>query len=277
MSGIAAWKSDAAANVPRIAFDGSRRRRIFLMRHGDVSYVNPEGSRVSDSNAVPLTPWGREQATATGKALAGVSFDKAVCSTLPRTRETLECVLAGQREAGHTGKQPAIEQRTELVEVQGGKHRPVMSPEEALYDLAYAFRHATEPGASYHGGDVFADLYKRVEGWVSELLADDGWETALVVAHGGINRFVLSWAMGAADLRAFASWDQNTSCYNIIDVDQAPSDDFKSGDKTYSKGGVVRKSLRAMNVTAFDLAKEKDYLTSLEQIATKMKNLGTKH
>lgn len=61
----------------RIAYDGSRRRRIYLLRHGDVSYVNAEGFRVKDSNAVPLTAWGREQTTETGKALKNIKFDRA--------------------------------------------------------------------------------------------------------------------------------------------------------------------------------------------------------
>lgn len=261
------------AGQPRVAFDGAHRRRIYLMRHGDVSYINPDGSRVADHNAVPLTPVGRDQAFAAGRALSNIKFDKAVCSTLPRTLETLQCVLAGQREAGAGHEQPAPVQLKEFVEVQGGTHRPhYEKPEDALYDLAYAFRHAQEPGASYHGGDVFSELYTRIIGAVEELLNDDSWETLLLVAHGGINRFVLCWALGLPDLRGFSVFDQHTACYNIIDVDQAPSDDFKSGDGAFGKGQVVRKLLRAVNVTAYDLAKESGHLTSLEGMAWKLRD-----
>ena len=44
----------------RTAFDGSHRRRIYVFRHGDVSYVDDNGVRVADSTIVPLTSWGRE-------------------------------------------------------------------------------------------------------------------------------------------------------------------------------------------------------------------------
>lgn len=64
----------------RTAFDGSRRRRIYLFRHGDVSYVDDRGNRVADSTRVPLTDWGREQASLTGKALAKIPFDRAESS-----------------------------------------------------------------------------------------------------------------------------------------------------------------------------------------------------
>lgn len=93
-----------------------------------------------------------------------------------------------------------------------------MTPEEALYDMAYAFRNADKPGASYHGGDVYADLMKRTEGAMERLLKEEAWETMIIVAHGGVNRFVLSWCMGSEDLRGFARWDQvGLSCRGFSD------------------------------------------------------------
>ena len=73
-----------------------RRRRIFLMRHGSVTYFDDAGkSRLPES--VPLNEEGRAQADAAGLALraAGVRFDRVIVSGLPRTVETAARVLAG--------------------------------------------------------------------------------------------------------------------------------------------------------------------------------------
>ena len=50
------------------------RRRLILMRHGDVSYVDEAGAPVHPED-VPLTARGREQAAAARDALANVDFD----------------------------------------------------------------------------------------------------------------------------------------------------------------------------------------------------------
>ncbi len=60
------------------------RRRLYLMRHGHVDYFGG----ATDIHAVTLTRRGRSEAEAAAKAFAHVRFDCAVCSGLPRTRET---------------------------------------------------------------------------------------------------------------------------------------------------------------------------------------------
>src|SRR5215831_11478343 len=89
------------------------RRRIYLMRHGHVDYLARAVVASGDIHSVPLTPRGRSQAEAAGKAFAHVEFDRAVCSALPRTRETAEVVLSFQRHS------PPLEIVPDLVEIQG--------------------------------------------------------------------------------------------------------------------------------------------------------------
>jgi len=232
----------------RTAFDGSRRRRIYLFRHGDVSYVDDQGNRVADSTVVPLTQWGREQATMTGKALANIPFDRAVVSSFPRSVETAELILQG--------RDVAIEQNPAFVEFQGNAdYRTAIAD---LNEIAYSFKDAAVPGARYVGGDSFEEVNARVVAALELVLAEPRWETLALVAHGGINRLVLGWAFGTG-LHAFPAIDQNTCCFNVIDVDVHPE-----------TNAVVRKMVRAMNVTAYDLAKEGNHLLSLEQIAARL-------
>jgi probable phosphoglycerate mutase len=233
----------------RTAFDGSHRRRIYVFRHGDVSYVDDNGVRVADSTIVPLTKWGREQATMTGKALANIPFDRAIASSFPRSVETAQLILKGRG--------IEVEQEDAFVEFQGDS-----STRNAITDLnelAYAFRDAAVPGARYVGGDVFEEVYARVITRFEQVLAEPDWETLAIIAHGGINRLFLGWAFGTG-LQNFTAIDQNTCCFNIIDVDTNPA-----------TGEVVRKCVRTMNTAVYDIPKEGNHLYSLEQIAMRMK------
>jgi len=233
----------------RTAFDGSRRRRIYLVRHGDVSYVEDQGNRVADPVAVPLTAWGREQAALTGKALAKIPFDRAVTSSYPRSMETAGLIL--------DGRGLKIEPLDHFVELRGD---PAFRNAVAdLNDLAYSFRDAHMPGARYVGGDSFEEVNTRVVSALETVIAEPEWETLALVAHGGINRLVIGWALGTG-LATFAALDQNTCCVNVIDFDEHP--DTRE---------IVRKSLRALTVTVYDLVKEGNHLHSLEQIASRLK------
>ena len=69
------------------------RRRIYLMRHGHVDYFARHVVESGATHAVTLTVRGRSEAEAAGRAFSHIRFDRAVCSGLPRTKETAEAVL----------------------------------------------------------------------------------------------------------------------------------------------------------------------------------------
>jgi len=232
----------------RQAFDGSHRRRIHLFRHGDVSYVDDAGNRVVDSRAVPLTDWGREQAAGMRAFMEGVEVDRIICSGLPRTIETANGIFGDRSLVIETD--PAFE---EIRSDQNRHQNPV-----SLDDVAYAFAKAHEPGASYAGGDVFADVEARIVGAINKVIADSSWKSLALVAHGGVNRTLLGWASGAG-LKGFSTFEQNTCCVNIIDIDTHPD----TGDHH-------RTLIRGVNITAYDPAKRDVHLTALETIAERM-------
>src|SRR5215470_18091351 len=124
------------------------RRRIYLMRHGHVDYFGDK----ADLHAVTLTLRGRSEAEAVAKAFAHVRFDRAVCSGLPRTRETAEAVLASM------SNPPMLETDSDLVEIHGGKPSATRSRQELIRAMNSYFERAHEPGATnLDGGEVFAD------------------------------------------------------------------------------------------------------------------------
>ncbi len=238
----------------RQAFDGSHRRRIHLFRHGDVSYVDDEGNRVADSRAVPLTDWGREQAAGMRTFMNGVEVDKIICSGLPRTVETANGIFGDRSLEVETD--PAFE------EIRSDQNRYQNLP--SLNEVAYAFAKAHEPGASYGGGEVFAEVEARIVGAMNRLIADPDWKSLALVAHGGVNRTLLGWASGAG-LKGFSTFEQNTCCVNIIDID------------THADTGAhTRTLIRGINITAYDPAKRDVHLTALETIAERMsKKVGS--
>ena len=92
------------------AYQLPKRRRIYLMRHGDVTYFDDSG-RTIDPETVPLNANGREQASAAGRVFAEqqVRFDRVIVSGLPRTIETAQRVLA------ETGQQIEIDTSSPIV------------------------------------------------------------------------------------------------------------------------------------------------------------------
>lgn len=223
------------------------RRRIYLMRHGHVDYLARHVVASGDIHSVPLTLRGRSQAEAAGRALAHVGLDRAVCSGLPRTRETAEIVLRFLQ------KPLELETISDLVEIQGGKMQPVKSRDELIERMNRAFADAGRPGATNHeGGEVFADAQSRSVKAIGNLLAEPDWKQMLVVAHEGINRLILSWAAGAG-LHAMGGFEQDTGCVNILDFDMAGRD-------------VARPIIKATNLTPYNYLKHGMDQTSLEAI-----------
>lgn len=237
------------------------RRRIYLMRHGHVDYFGPEiMAAKGDTKVVPLTPLGQEQAKAAGLALSHVAFDRAVCSGVPRTRQTAEFVLAAQET-----KAPRLEEEPDLVEIHGGSFGKISSRAELAAKMAYHFDMADEPGATMlEGGEVFTNALDRAVAAVERLLAEPGWHTMLIAAHEGINRLLLGWAATgtsrARALGAVRAFEQDPACINVIDFDMVPAADGGIGTE------IERALIKSVNVTPYNYVKHGMNMTSLEAI-----------
>jgi broad specificity phosphatase PhoE len=181
------------------------RRRLYLLRHAEVAYFDEHG-RPFAPDEVPLTPAGVEQARAAAAALAGVRFDRVLTSGLRRTEETARIVAPDNKP----------EARPELRELQAGKLAEI--PDEEL-ETAFtaAFRGVVPPATRFLGGETVGELLDRVVPAIEALVADDGWDTALAVLHGGVNRAILSYAL-TGERRLLGGFEQAPGCINILDV-----------------------------------------------------------
>ena len=192
------------------------RRRLLLMRHGAVDYFDAQG-RPYPPDDVPLTPQGVTQARAIGEALAtsGVTIDRALTSGLVRTRETAQHVLEAARLA------PPLEHWPDLQEIRGGRLAAIRDDELRDAFIA-AFEGPVPRERRFLGGETIGELTDRVLPALQRLLVDDGWDTALLVAHGGVNRAVLSWFLTGRH-EFLGGLAQDAGCLNVIDVGATPA------------------------------------------------------
>lgn len=212
------------------------RRRLYLLRHGEVNYV--EQGRHVPPDHVHLNEAGRAQARAAAQALAGVSLDRAVVSGLARTIETAQIVL-GERAV-------PIETVPALSEIRGGRitHLP---PAELRSTFVDALTRRLSPTDTFLLGETFGDFRDRVVPAFRELIADTAWGAMLLVLHGGVNRVILADVLGL-ELHGLGHFEQDAGCINLIDFD--------------ARGyGIVR----AVNYTPYNPLKSGLSLTTMER------------
>ena len=192
------------------------RRRLLLMRHGAVEYFDEQG-RPHPPDEVPLTAQGVTQARAIGEALAasGMTIDRALTSGLVRTRQTAQHVLEA------AGLSPPLEHWPDLQEIRGGRLSAIRDDELRDAFIA-AFEGPVPREQRFLGGETIGELTDRVLPELQRLLADDRWDTALLVAHGGVNRAVLSWFLTGRH-EFLGGLAQDAGCLNVIDVGASPA------------------------------------------------------
>ena len=209
------------------------RRRLYLMRHGAVAYFDDTGNPVAPDD-VPLTREGREQALAARTLLADVRLDRVMASGLPRTTETA-ALVAPEHE---------VELWPELREIMGSKLSSI--PADELEEaFVHAFRGVVPNDKRFLGGETIGGLFDRVVPALERLVADAAWDTVLVVAHGAVNRAILSYVL-TGERMFLGRFEQAPGCLNVLDV---------------GEDSIVR----AVNVAPVDLVHATTRKTTMEQ------------
>ena len=211
------------------------RRRLYLMRHAEVSYFSGDGTPV-DPSQVPLNEEGAAQATAVAEALRDIELDRVLTSGLPRTLETASIVA------------PAVQAESwpELREIQGGRLSEI-PPDVLRQEFVHAFRGVIPNDARFLRGESIGELFDRVLPALERLVGDDGWDTALAVLHGGVNRAILSYAL-TWDRIYLGPFEQAPACVNVLDLGE--------GDEWI---------VRAVNVAPYDLLHLSHRQTTMER------------
>lgn len=204
---------DTAAGAAASVWTAPQRRRIILMRHGDVAYFDAQGRPVPDPDKVILSDKGKAQADATGaylKSIGVTRLDRIISSDLARTIETAERVLAA---AGIAGKPAQIEA---FREMRNGPSKDIATAD--LPKTLLAIVAARVPGDTrFIGKESVAELQGRINPAMQALLDDKSWDTALLVLHALVNNAILSTAL-TGDTAYYGRFDHGAGCFSIIDI-----------------------------------------------------------
>lgn len=161
--------------------------RLILVRHGE-----SEGNRdrtFTQNSAVPLTPFGREQARAAAVRIAqSYSPTRIVASPFVRARETAEIIA----EVVRLRVQAEADLREQSFGIFAGQPYEVL-----LGDASY------DDGPRWHwrpqGGESLNDVYARVVPVFERVARESTGQDVVLVSHGGVMLALCAYVTGSWD------------------------------------------------------------------------------
>jgi alpha-ribazole phosphatase len=181
--------------------------RLYLVRHGQVAEGHTQ--RYHGHNDVGLSPAGERQLHALAAQLKLVPLAGVYASDLTRAFTGAEIICRGR-----DLKPQAL---PEFREVHFGAWEGLSFGEIAeRYPRELEARFRDLPNFRIPGGESLLDVRARALPALERLLKEHEGQAFLVVAHAGINRVILSEALGLA-LDHLFRLDQNYGCLNLVD------------------------------------------------------------
>lgn len=181
--------------------------RLYLLRHGQVA--DGHTHLYHGNNDIELSPQGIKQLEEAAGQLREVELAGVYASDLTRAAQGAAIICRGRNIKPQTFP--------EFREIHFGLWEGLSFQEIAeLYpeDLQARFRDL--PNFRIPGGESLMDLKARALPALKRLVEEHHEQAFLLVAHAGINRVILSEALGL-NLQNLFRLDQNYGCLNIID------------------------------------------------------------
>jgi alpha-ribazole phosphatase len=181
--------------------------RLYLVRHGQVADGHTD--RYHGNNDIGLSANGVRQFEDLAAQLAAVTLAGIYASDLTRALTGAEII--------NRGREAPLQIIPEFREVHFGAWEGLSFAEIAERypaDLQARFRDLTS--FRIPGGESLLDVSTRVLPRLKDLINRHHEEAFIIVAHAGVNRVILSEALGLP-LDHLFRLDQNYGCLNIID------------------------------------------------------------
>jgi alpha-ribazole phosphatase len=181
--------------------------RVYLVRHGQVADGHTD--KYHGNNDIGLSDKGVRQFEDLAAQLAGLPLAGIYASNLTRTQTGAAIISRGR------DLEPQI--IPEFREIHFGVWEGLSFTEIAARypaELEARFRDLT--GFRIPGGESLLDVSSRVLPRLDDLIAQHVEQAFIIVAHAGVNRVILSQALGLP-LDHLFRLDQNYGCLNIID------------------------------------------------------------
>jgi broad specificity phosphatase PhoE len=188
-----------------------RGRRLLLLRHGETyePHLDTPMAGPDEDPQLPLTERGRERLHEIAKWIARVPIESAYASPYRRAQETAQIVAEP-----HGLSVATLGALSEL---------PLHPPRGGtLRDVAHRYIGLVRDLAERAPHDVLVDGDRSLGDILDAALADirvameQATGTVLVVAHGGLNRFLLGHWLGMPPARAIGI-EQNFACVNVVE------------------------------------------------------------
>ncbi len=158
---------------------------FYILRHGETD-MNKKGVMQGRMD-VPLNHNGRELAVLTGRAMAGIRFDKCFSSPLVRAKETAETVL---RESGNDVP-VMIDER--ITEIDFGVFDGKCFSEAG--EQAHVFFTKPFEFTGFPGGERVREVCDRTQAFLKEQIAKDDGGTYLTSMHGCAMRAMVNFLL----------------------------------------------------------------------------------
>lgn len=186
--------------------NGEPSCRIYLIRHGETA--NSGQVRFNGHFDVDVSAAGRKQFGSISHSLKNISIRAVYSSDLKRTR-----ICAGIISEPH-GLKPAV--FPELRELSFGEWEGMSVQEiNEKYPRQLENRLKNIETFSVEGGENFQQLQDRVIPKFEEIVSAHPRETIVILAHGGVNRVILSHLLGVPTGNIFRI-QQEYGAVNVI-------------------------------------------------------------
>lgn len=190
-------------------------KRICLLRHGETYQNFGKVVQGSDPTQGRLTEKGLRQAELLGDYLIDQPFEMVFCSPLERAVLTMSKVLTPRK-----GERTLpIAFPPELKEVNlGVLHGESQQKwKDAITGDPMAF--------APEGGESWLDVQQRVTDYFRRVVLEAPQQNILIVAHGGVNRGIISSLIGMTMAEAWRGAGegipQDNTCINDLELDEA--------------------------------------------------------
>jgi phosphoserine phosphatase len=191
--------------------------RVIILRHGQSSY-NSQGRIQGRCNDSTLTDKGVADAVTTGQALQGLSLDAVYCSPLQRASATAQTVVA-QLPSAPT---PVSDDRLKEVDLPLWEKMlftevAAKFPEDYLLWQEAPHQLVLQVNGQEHR--PIAALYQQAQEFWQGILPQHDGQTILIVAHNGINRALISTALGISP-EYYQSIQQSNCAVSVLNFSQ---------------------------------------------------------
>ncbi|MGM0500950.1 MAG: alpha-ribazole phosphatase [Bacillota bacterium] len=185
--------------------------KLILARHGETNW-NKE-SRFQGNKNIKLNQTGIAQAKKLATRLADIEIDAIYSSTLDRSNKTAQ-IVAKKHDL-------EVDVKADLQEINFGVWEGLTFKQiESKYQDEFKLWKSNPAKNKPAEGESLTDVQDRVFNTIDELLVKHQGQTILIVAHGGVNRVLISNFLGMP-LDKCWRLNQNNTAINILNIYQS--------------------------------------------------------